>query len=133
MRNNQDKEFISLKIAVVEDDQDTRLAMTEILHTLRHDVITFPSAEAVWMHPDIENIDLFLLDIGLPGINGNALCRSLRSVCLRRKTVVVAISGTLDGETQALSAGFDGFIAKPMDLTQLTRILDSVSYRRAVS
>lgn len=133
MKTTQDRDVIPLHIAIVEDDLDTRLAMTELLCFLQHYVIAFPSAEAVWMHPDFEKIDLFLLDIGLPGLNGNALCRSLRSVCFHRKTVVVAVSGTKDGETQALSAGFDAFIAKPIGITQLRRILESVSNRRTKS
>lgn len=119
-----------LRIVVVEDDVDTRTTMAELLRSLQHEVAAFPSAEAVWMHAGLESIDLFLVDIGLPGLDGNALCRSLRAVRVNRRAVIVAVSGGAhNGEAQALSAGFDDYILKPLRLSRLLQVLQSVSAR----
>lgn len=65
-----------------------------------------------------------LLDIGLPEMDGYELARRLRG----RKTVLIAVTGYGQESDlrQALAAGFDHHLAKPVDPDRLMAILSSV-------
>ncbi|WP_070266842.1 MULTISPECIES: response regulator [unclassified Duganella] len=92
---------------------------------------SFGNAESVWMYNRLDEVDLFLLDIGLPGLDGIALGRSIRVAPSGRRAVVVAISGgSLHGETEALNAGFGDYILKPLDLDQIKKLLVLASARK---
>lgn len=75
--------------------------------------------------------DVCLLDIGLPGMNGNELVRSLRAQPESARAVMVAVTGY--GQEQdrknAAAAGFDHHFVKPVDGDKLARLLREISLR----
>jgi CheY-like chemotaxis protein len=75
-----------------------------------------------------ERPDAMLVDIGLPDIDGYHLAEQLRAMPETRDTVLVAITGygqARDRE-RAIEAGFAHHLVKPVDMTALVRILESV-------
>jgi CheY-like chemotaxis protein len=69
-----------------------------------------------------------LVDIGLPDIDGYQLAQQLRAMPETSATVLVAITGygqARDRE-RAIEAGFAHHLVKPVDMTALVRILESV-------
>lgn len=68
---------------------------------------------------------LVLADIQLPGMDGLEMTRRLKSAPETKDTVVVAVTAfAMKGDEQkALDAGCDGYIAKPIDVTTLPKIL----------
>lgn len=120
-----------MRVVVVDDDADTRMVLVHVLKALNQEVAAFVNAESVWMYGLLDEVDLFLLDVGLPGLDGIALGRSIRATPNGRRAVVVAISGgSVRGETEALSAGFDDYILKPLDLERLKHLLALASARK---
>jgi CheY-like chemotaxis protein len=120
-----------MRIVVVDDDPEARLLMAELLGALDHEAVTFANAESVWMYRDLDEVDLFLLDVGLPGLDGITLGRSLKAAPGRRRALVVAVTGgSPNGETQALSAGFDDYIHKPLHLPRLKSLLAAAASRK---
>ena len=80
-----------------------------------------------------ESLDACLLDIGLPGMDGNELARRLRGMPQTRGALLIAITGygqAYDRET-ALGAGFDHYLVKPADTGKLTALLASADALRA--
>jgi CheY-like chemotaxis protein len=74
-----------------------------------------------------------LVDIGLPDIDGYHLAEQLRAMPETRDTVLVAITGygqARDRE-RAIEAGFAHHLVKPVDMTALVRILESVGVATA--
>jgi CheY-like chemotaxis protein len=69
-------------------------------------------------HPDV-----VLCDIGLPGMTGYEVARTLREAGLRAKLVALTGYAQPDDARQAAEAGFDAHIAKPADLPDLERVL----------
>ena len=65
----------------------------------------------------LPNVDLVLLDIHLPYEDGYATLERLRAIPRFEKTRIVAVTAeaTEDNMRRAREAGFDGFIAKPID------------------
>ena len=72
--------------------------------------------------PDTE---VFILDIGMPGMDGYELARQLRANPATQHAVLVALTGYGQAYDRALakSAGFNYFFAKPMDKVELTELL----------
>jgi len=116
----------SMRVVVVDDDPDVRDTMVAVLGVLNQQVTAFANAESVWMYSALDEVDLFLLDVGLPGLDGIALGRSLKAGRGSGKALVIAITGGRpNGEAQALSAGFDDYIHKPLDVARLKALLCS--------
>lgn len=71
---------------------------------------------------------VILLDIGMPKLDGYEACRSIRKETWGKDVVLIALSGWGQDEDRRRSreAGFDHHIAKPVDLTILERLLDSL-------
>jgi two-component system, cell cycle response regulator DivK len=77
---------------------------------------------------------LILMDLQLPGMDGLTLTRRLRDDAATERTVIVAFSAetTSSDERRALEAGFDGFIAKPIDTRQFgSRVRSYLAARRS--
>jgi CheY-like chemotaxis protein len=73
--------------------------------------------------------DAILLDIGLPGMDGYAVCRELRADEQFRKTPIIAQSGWGQerDKARASEAGFDQHLVKPVALEDLERVLARLS------
>jgi two-component system CheB/CheR fusion protein len=115
------------RVLVVEDNGDIRESLGMILTMWGHAVEfaeTGPAGleRAVQMQPDVA-----LIDIGLPGLDGYALARKIRSGEPRwaREVTLVALTGygrDTDRE-KALEAGFDCHLVKPVDPAVLAKTL----------
>jgi|SRR6266481_6105034 len=66
---------------------------------------------------------LILMDIQLPGMDGLALTRMLKTNTDTRDMTVVAFSGSAITEQNALDSGCEGYIAKPIDTHELLRLV----------
>ncbi|NGZ86216.1 response regulator [Duganella aceris] len=120
-----------MRIVVVDDDAEARHLMAELLGALDHEAVTFANAESVWMYRDLDDVDLFLLDVGLPGLDGITLGRSLKAGPGGERALVIAVTGgSPNGEAQALSAGFDDYIHKPLNLDRLKNLLAAAASRQ---
>lgn len=110
----------SFRIHVVEDDP----IMGELLASLlaKHcQVRVFTSAEISLAALQREKPDLFLVDVGLPGINGYELCRRLKADYQTRDIPITFISGNDSIETRlaGYEAGGEDFLIKPFEPPEL--------------
>jgi CheY-like chemotaxis protein len=73
--------------------------------------------------------DVVLCDIGLPDLDGYEVARALRADDTLRGIRLVALTGYAQSDTvqQALEAGFDAHVAKPVDLDRLEQVLVAAS------
>jgi class 3 adenylate cyclase/CheY-like chemotaxis protein len=107
-------------ILVVDDlPQNVRL-MEAILGPRGYRVVSATSGREALERVVSDPIDLVLLDILMPGIDGYEVCRSLRAEPATRFLPVVMITASGDQEkVAATEAGADDFIAKPFDQSEL--------------
>jgi EAL domain-containing protein (putative c-di-GMP-specific phosphodiesterase class I)/DNA-binding response OmpR family regulator len=108
-------------VLVVEDDPDLRALLTTALRRAGFRTIAAGSGEAALEAIAIEQIGCVVSDLGLPGLNGVELVRALRR---RPETstlpfLLMTGSGDSDNVIQALDAGADDFLAKPVRLEEL--------------
>lgn len=115
----------SLRILVVEDDDDNRELLAELLRMEGHDVEEARDAEVALELAACRAFDAVIADVGLPRMDGITLARELR-----RRTpgvAVVAVSGYGDGAELADACGreVDAVVVKPADPSRLLAALEA--------
>jgi signal transduction histidine kinase/CheY-like chemotaxis protein len=113
------------RVLIVEDNRDTALSLRMLLRKLNFQVeVAFSGPEGVEMARQVSP-DVILCDIGLPGLDGYAVARQLRSNGTARDTFLIAQSGygQVDDVRKAYDAGFDVHLTKPVDFEELKRML----------
>lgn len=106
------------KILVVEDNEDFRVAIKEILKLKNYQVVTAVNGVEAIESAEREQPDLILMDIGLPVLDGYEATRRLKSKETTKDIPIVALTSfVLKGDDEkALAAGCDGYIPKPIDM-----------------
>ena len=106
------------KILVVEDNEDFRVAIKEILKLKNYQVVTAVNGVDAIESAEREHPDLILMDIGLPVLDGYEATRRLKSKETTKDIPIVALTSfVLKGDDEkALAAGCDGYIPKPIDM-----------------
>jgi signal transduction histidine kinase/CheY-like chemotaxis protein len=113
------------RILVVDDNRDAARMLSLMLNKNGfecREAYSGPSAllEAAEFAPDA-----FLLDLGLPGMNGLELARAIRSIPSFHDTLLIAVSGwdKEEDRRQTREAGFDHHFAKPVAFGELQKLL----------
>lgn len=119
------------KILIVEDDTDINNLICKIL--TKHNYIavqSFSGTEAL-LRLDMEQFDLMILDLMLPGMNGEALLHTLRNdKKLDIPVLILSARTSLQDKVQLLTEGADDYITKPFEPEELlARVLAAL--RRA--
>ena len=106
-------------IAIVDDDESVRDALTSLLHSVGWQAEAFASAEAFLQSGQVHTTACVLLDVRLPGISGLELQRQLRSSQARLPIIFLTAHGTETMRAQTLQAGAVAFFTKPFSDTAL--------------
>jgi len=117
--------YDSLQVVVVDDNADAAATLALLLEAAGHRVATFCCAEDLLASPACEDADVFVLDIGLPDMDGRELARRLRTLRAHAHPLLLALSGygRDDDRSASLDAGFDEHYVKPIDGQKLIGIL----------
>ena len=112
-------------IAVVEDNPDNRLLLQALLSD-RYDLLEFDNGMDALAGLEAALPDLVLLDISLPGMDGNEILGRIRADRrLRRLPVIALTAHAMTGDREKyLRAGFDDYITKP--IVDETRLLSAI-------
>ncbi|HEY1228849.1 MAG TPA: response regulator, partial [Ramlibacter sp.] len=113
------------RVMVVDDNKDAAESLGVFLDSLGHEVRVEHSPSRALDALDDGAFDVFVLDIGLPGMDGYALARELRQRTPRRESTYIALTGYgSDADRQrGDDAGFDHYLVKPADLDELARLV----------
>ncbi len=108
------------RILIIEDDPKSLYALTTVLTDQGHDVTPCASAEAA---DDVvcEDLDVAIIDVRLPEIQGTDFAKSLRSKCPRTKIIfITAYNGVSD---VAKTVSNSAVLTKPLNMTKLYEML----------
>lgn len=116
---------MSKKILVVDDDQAILEVIQIILSDKGYDIAVAADSAEIDTHLAGSLPDLILLDIWMSGQDGREITKLLRQKERTQKIPIVMISANNDGEKIAQEAGADAFLAKPFDIDDLIRIVET--------
>jgi CheY-like chemotaxis protein len=110
---------------VVEDFEDSRFMMRRLLEMAGYDVLEASDGEqAVKMAVEARPV-LILMDLSLPKLDGLAATRQIRQKKGLKAVPIVAVSAhdSPESRTEALAAGCDEYVTKPIDFDHLNKLL----------
>jgi DNA-binding response OmpR family regulator len=114
------------KILIVEDDETSRTALTAMLEALGHQVVAFGDPRKVVEGLNGQHIDLGLLDIMMPHMNGYQVLEKLREVPAYQSIPIFMVTArdTEDDVLTGYKHGADYYLTKPFTSKQLRYGLD---------
>jgi putative two-component system response regulator len=120
---------MSQRVLVVDDQPGCTEVLVHLLAEEGFTVDVAANGEAALASTVRNAPDVVVLDVGLPGINGFDLCRSLKQNPDARLTPVVLLTGLSSREHRVagMDAGADAFVAKPFNSSALTARVKSLS------
>jgi two-component system, cell cycle response regulator DivK len=120
-----------LTVLVVEDFEDNRFMMRRLLEMSGYRVIEAVNGKQAVEAAISERPDLILMDLSLPMLDGLAATRRIREAEGLGRVPIVAVSAhdSADFHTEALAAGCNEYVTKPIDFDHLVRILDGLVSR----
>lgn len=121
-------EAMTPALAIVEDDADLRDNLVQLLRTQGYQVWAVESAEAFYRQMLVQQADIVLVDVSLPGEDGISLVRHIRSLP-NKGLIVLTCHGSDYFRVAAYDAGADVFLAKPVHTPELLAVLKSIANR----
>jgi two-component system cell cycle response regulator DivK len=106
---------MSKRILAVDDQEDNRRILRDLLTSAGYEVIEAVNGEEAVTLAESQRPDLILMDIQLPGIDGYEATRRIKAnPALRGTPLIVVTSYALSGdEAKATAAGADAYVSKP--------------------
>ncbi|HSQ05941.1 MAG TPA: ATP-binding protein, partial [Burkholderiales bacterium] len=118
-------DFRGRRVLIVEDQADTRQALRSLLELAGHQVVESSDGQSAVEVARGAGVDVALIDLGLPGMDGFDVARAFLSDAGLRSVRLVALTGYSRPEDRekAREAGFHDFVIKPIEETTLRRVL----------
>ena len=118
----------ALRILLVDDNIDAAQMLKDVLELVGHEVAVEHDPYRAIERAARQQPDVGVLDIGLPGMDGNALARHLLAQPETAHMVCIAVTGygRAQDRDAALAAGFRHHLVKPVDVAQLTSLLSGL-------
>ena len=113
------------RLLIADDLVDSADSLGLLMRHAGHEVDIAYDGEAAWQLAESHRPDAALLDIEMPKLSGYDVCRRIREQSWGRRMFLVAITGWGEEEvrTRVAEAGFDHHVVKPVDPSELERVL----------
>ena len=110
---------------MVHDNEDSRVMMVALLSMERHTIFQAKDAATTFAAIKENRLDVIISDIGLPGLDGYHIARTLRCMPELNSVRLIALTGfgAPDDQRKAREAGFDSHFVKPFDIDKLIAVL----------
>ncbi|WP_313341071.1 response regulator [Stenotrophomonas sp.] len=106
-------------VAVVDDEDDVRLALRRLLRSAGFDVLAYESGSEFLRHAARSLPDCVILNLRMSGLSGFDVLATMKERALRIPVVVVTGNDGQESRTEALALGADAYLCKPVDADAL--------------
>jgi PAS domain S-box-containing protein len=125
----------NVSVLVIDDELDARNLLKLLLESAGAVVYLAPSAEQGMEHLLSKSVDVLICDIGMPDVDGYSLMRRIRALNDGQKSEVAAVALTayarLEDRTEAMSAGFQNHLPKPVEPAEFLAVVHSLANPRS--
>jgi len=113
-------------ILYVEDNPDNRSLIRRVLEAENYAVVEAINAAQALEKLENSNIDLVLMDINMPDMDGYTLTAKIKAIQKYSKIPIVAVTANVmrGDREKSLGAGCDGYIQKPIDIDTLSQQIE---------
>jgi CheY-like chemotaxis protein len=113
------------KVMVVDDNVDAATSLAALLDAFGHETVVKHDAQSALLAATATAADVYILDIGLPDLDGYELARRLRARPECAKATLIALTGYGQPNDRSMgqTAGFDHYLVKPVDVEKLAQVL----------
>ena len=120
-----------LTVLLVEDTEDNRFMMRRLLELDGYRVVEAMNGEEAVKLAKAECPQLILMDLSLPVIDGLAATRLIRKLpdCQRTPIIAVSAHDTADFQSEALLAGCNSYITKPINFNELETLIGQLLHK----
>jgi len=115
-----------LKILVVDDDENIREVLSDLLLLEGHEILLAEDGEQALLIFEEILPDLVITDLGMPGISGWEVARRIKSIDPSKKVIVISGWGATLQKDQLEENYVDQVLAKPFHLEQVKKIIVEV-------
>ena len=128
---------MNLNILLVDDEANIRRFLGDALRKREHQVFAFATAEEALDALDDQAMDLVVLDISLPGMDGLTALEKIQKLDDPPLVIMITAYGDVKSAVQAMKLGAHDYITKPFEIAEMdlavTRAAEVLSLRRQIN
>ena len=118
------------KILIIDDEQDLREAMTEVIETAGYRAISASNgADGVRLN-ELENPDIIVLDLRMPGMDGIETLRRIRKQDSEVSVVILTANGGTDTIREAVGLTVSEYLSKPFENPEFVELIGDLLWRQ---
>jgi DNA-binding response OmpR family regulator len=118
-----------VKILVVEDEPLLRDGLVDLLAAAGHEVVTASDGATGLARGNDPTVELVVLDLMLPRLDGVEVCRRLREARTRLPILLLTARGSENEKVTGLQAGADDYVTKPFGTRELLARIEALGRR----
>ena len=119
-----------MRILIIEDDEAIARGLQRGLRAHGHQTVLAETGEDGVLLATDETVELIILDISLPGLNGHQVLERIRGTRSRLPVLMLTARSDLDSKVKALNAGADDYLTKPFAFEELLARIHAITRRR---
>jgi len=121
------------RILLIEDHAPSREIMKKALEKVGHAVAEFSSGrDGVEYLRQGNDVDVVITDLMMPGMDGMAVLREVKGIDAALGVVLVTGHGTVESAVEAMKAGADDFVQKPVNTAELRKRVEAAVQKRSL-
>jgi len=120
-----------MRCLVVEDEPDIRADLAQALEAAGFMATCVSDGEAAWYVGDVEDIDVAILDLGLPRLDGLSTLRRWRAAGRAFPVLILSARGDWTEKVEGIEAGADDYMSKPFEMGELIARVRGLMRRQA--
>jgi CheY-like chemotaxis protein len=114
---------VGLCVLVVDDEPDSLDIVKRVLEERGARVVACASAARALVELETKRHDVLVSDIAMPEMDGYALMKEVRRKGLGLPAVALTAFARVEDHERALRAGYQAHVSKPLDMTQLVKVV----------
>lgn len=119
------------RILVVDDEENTRLALTRLLAREGYDVKTAANGSEALHQIRMQPVELVITDLNMPVMNGLSFLRELNREQPSSNVIMITAYGEAESYLEALNLGAFEYLNKPVKLEELKKVMCKMFHEQA--
>ena len=116
---------MKLKVLLTEDDETSQILVSILLREFSNDILVAKTGfEAIEIYRSNPGIDLILMDIQMPEMDGYEATRQIRKLSKQVLIIAQTAYGIMGDREKAIDAGCDDYMMKPISLDTLSEMIN---------